>query len=181
MGTRKPGHDHGFDGQCTPTCDAYPPDQPPRHNHPVIDPCTMNCPVATWGMLTNHETVHITGGSEFDKVVEDSVKFDAAPGKLFVIRNGVAVTEEAHLIVNTILPRLVEKFLRKNAQYARAQTGHDLGIKGIIPDINRKTAALITAVWDGGPIEGGDVDEAFDIAEDLVGHLLLMLAKMEDM
>lgn len=88
-------------------------------------------------------------------------------------------TDEARAIVEDVLPRLMEKFLRKNAQYARAQTGHDLGLKGIIPDINRKTAALITAVWDGeGGITGGDTDSARDIAEDLVGHLLLMLAKM---
>lgn len=90
-----------------------------------------------------------------------------------------AVTDEARYILD-ILPYILTKFLRKNAQYARAQTGHDLGLMGVIPDINRKSAALISAVWDGGTDwSGEDTDSAREIAEDLIGHLLLMLAKME--
>lgn len=93
-----------------------------------------------------------------------------------------AVTDDARFILEEVIPHLLEKFLRKNAQYARAQTGHDLGLKGIIPDINRKSAALITAAWDGpGLWAGEDTDSMVDIAEDLVGHLLLFLAKTRSM
>ncbi len=92
-----------------------------------------------------------------------------------------AVTDEARYILD-ILPDVLGKFLRKNAQYARAQSGHDLGLKGIIPDINRKSAALITSVWDyGTSADMQDTDAARDICEDLIGHLLLMIAKMKDM
>jgi hypothetical protein len=92
-----------------------------------------------------------------------------------------AVTEDAQFILSVVLPQLLEKFLRKNAQYARAQTGHDLGLKGIIPDINRKTAALISNVWDGGTNEADEwTDGVVDITEDLIGHLLLLLAKTRE-
>jgi hypothetical protein len=86
-----------------------------------------------------------------------------------------ATTPDAQYVME-IVPEILGHFLAKNTQYARAQSGHDLGIKGIIPDINRKTSALITGVWDDGMI----VDEVEDIVDDLIGHLLLMRAKMRD-
>lgn len=86
-----------------------------------------------------------------------------------------AATPEAHRVLEKI-PYILLHFLEKNAGYARAQSGHDLGIKGIIPDINRKTAALITQVWDGGHAPGDSTEE---LVGDLIGHLLLLLAKIE--
>lgn len=86
-----------------------------------------------------------------------------------------AVTPEACYILAKVLPTLLKDFLESNAKYARAQAGHDLGLKGIIPDINRKTSALITRIWDGQ--EAGR-DSTEEIVRDLVGHLLLMLGKM---
>lgn len=91
-----------------------------------------------------------------------------------------AVTEDAVYVMN-ILPDLLKNFLLKNAQYARAQTGHDLGIKGVIPDINRKSAAIITRVWDADNAwDGQATDSTQELAGDLIGHLLLLLAKMRD-
>jgi hypothetical protein len=86
-----------------------------------------------------------------------------------------AVTPEARYILAKVLPRLLQNFLESNAKYARAQSGHDLGLKGIIPDINRKTSALITRIWDEQ--EAGR-DSTPEIIDDLIGHLLLMRGKM---
>lgn len=93
-----------------------------------------------------------------------------------------AETEEAKVILADVLPALLSKFLQKNAQYARVQSGHDLGLKGIIPDINRKSAALITRIWDADNVWDQDTqDSTEELAGDLIGHLLLMLAKMKMM
>lgn len=88
-----------------------------------------------------------------------------------------ANTADAKYIME-VLPEIIQRFLVKNTQYARAQTGHDLGIKGIIPDINRKGSALITRFWDrdGLPMEGEDDSE--ELIDDMIGHLLLMRAKL---
>lgn len=83
------------------------------------------------------------------------------------------VTDDARYILEE-LPSIIEDFLENNAKYARAQT-HDLGLKGIIPDINRKASAIITRVWDG---QDYGRDETEELVGDLIGHLLLMLAKM---
>lgn len=82
------------------------------------------------------------------------------------------MTEEAKVIFDA-LPSLLLDFLASNAKYARAQT-HDLGLKGVIPDVNRKTSALITRIWDG--VEAGR-DPTDELIGDLIGHLLLMLGK----
>jgi hypothetical protein len=84
-----------------------------------------------------------------------------------------AVTHEARVVLE-LLPAIMQDFLESNEKYARAQTGHDLGAKGVIPDINRKTSALITRIWDG--VEAGR-DETDELIGDLIGHLLLLLAK----
>jgi hypothetical protein len=88
-----------------------------------------------------------------------------------------AVTDDARYIMS-ILPDLLKTFLIKNAQYRDAQQ-HDLGIKGIIPDINRKSSAIITRVWHANNERDGEIqDSTQELAGDLIGHLLLMLAKM---
>lgn len=86
-----------------------------------------------------------------------------------------AVTEEAHEIL-TSLPTILEDFLESNAKYARAQTGHDLGAMGIIPDINRKTAVIISRIWDRAPAGRGEATTV--VIDDLIGHLLLLRAKL---
>lgn len=123
-----------------------------------------------------------------------------APGRLFetpvtyamvITENGIGVnygeqgfnaeaeTPEARYILLKVLPRLLQRFLRKNEQYARAQTGHDLGIKGIIPDINRKSAAIITRVWDRDNADPDILqDDVEELCDDLIGHLLLLKAKL---
>lgn len=88
-----------------------------------------------------------------------------------------AATDDAKYLLAEVIPDLLERFLQKNAKYARAQV-HDLGIKGIVPDINRKSSVIIDRVWHGAHTIGEDTEEVID---DLIGHLLLMRAKMRSM
>lgn len=83
-------------------------------------------------------------------------------------------TDEAKIIMAKILPGLLMNFLDKNVKYAEVQKGYDLGDKGIIPDLNRKLGIIKARLWDGAPEVGESTDE---VLEDMVGHILLMLAK----
>lgn len=83
-------------------------------------------------------------------------------------------SEDAAIIFNEILPRLLVTFLEKNRKYALVEDGYSLGDQGIIPDLNRKLGIIISRVWFGEPEVGESTDE---VAADLIGHLLLFLAK----
>jgi hypothetical protein len=85
-------------------------------------------------------------------------------------------TPEASAILERVLPRLIERFLEKNRKYSRVDEGHDLGLKGIVPDLNRKTGVIISRIWHGDALVDEDTTE---VMEDAVGHLLLMLGKIE--
>lgn len=87
------------------------------------------------------------------------------------------VTDDARYILEQ-LPTIMREFLENNAKYARAQTGHDLGYKGIIPDINRKFGVLVSRIWHGEPDAGRD--STHEIIGDMIGHLLLLLAKRRE-
>jgi hypothetical protein len=105
-------------------------------------------------------------------IKQDSISIDYGDKGLDVD----AQTPEAEYILAKVLPKVLEDFLINNAKYARAQTGHDLGAKGIIPDINRKTSVLISRLWFDEADAGRDTNE--ELIDDLIGHLLLMRAKM---
>jgi hypothetical protein len=87
-----------------------------------------------------------------------------------------AVTEDARYTL-TILPDILTQFLEKNAKYRSVQEGYDLGDQGIIPDLNRKLGILVDRIWHGNQSLGESTDE---VIGDLIGHLLLMLAKRRD-
>lgn len=87
-----------------------------------------------------------------------------------------AASEDAKFVL-AILPDIIEQFLDKNRKYAAVQDGYALGSAGIIPDLNRKLGILVDRLWSGNPTVGEDTDE---VIGDLIGHLLLMLAKMKD-
>lgn len=119
-------------------------------------------------------------------------KMNIGPGQLFLTppqstyidQNGVhfgdqgigPATQDAKYIL-TILPDIMAKFLEKNVKYAEVEKGYDLGAAGIIPDLNRKLGILVARIWNHAPTAGEDNHE---VIEDLIGHLLLMLAKMRD-
>ena len=86
-------------------------------------------------------------------------------------------TDEAHVIAGKLMPVFLELFLEKNRKYASVQDGHDLGAEGIIPDVNRKMGILIDRLWHGNPTVGEDSKE---VILDMIGHLFLMLYKLED-
>ena len=85
-----------------------------------------------------------------------------------------AETDDAQYILTDVIPELLERFLIKNAKYALAQD-IDLGVKGIVPDINRKASVIINRLWHGNGMVDEDTEEVID---DLIGHLLLMRAKL---
>lgn len=90
--------------------------------------------------------------------------------------NIAAVTDDARYILG-LLPEIIATFLEKNKKYASVEDGYDLGEAGIIPDVNRKLGILVDRIWHGRPTVGEDTDE---VIGDVIGHLLLMLAKRRD-
>jgi hypothetical protein len=84
-----------------------------------------------------------------------------------------AVTDDARYILS-ILPDIIATFLEKNQKYAAVEEGYDLGDKGIIPDLNRKLGILVDRVWNEHREVGESTDE---VVGDMIGHLLLFLAK----
>lgn len=132
--------------------------------------------------------MHEAVGSSFSPARQDVYHVDTTGDVLIILtREGMrveyrsgkgneveAVTPEARMILERSLPALLERFLMKNRKYAQAQD-NDLGIKGIVPDINRKASVIINRLWHGGQ----EVDESTEeVIEDLIGHLLLMLGKI---
>ena len=87
-----------------------------------------------------------------------------------------AMTDDARYILTKVLPPLLSRFLTKNHKYAKAQD-IDLGVKGIVPDVNRKSSVIVNRIWFGDGWVDEDTEEVID---DLIGHLLLMRAKMRD-
>lgn len=81
------------------------------------------------------------------------------------------VTGQARAIFREILPDVLEKFLRKNADYGD-DTAAFLGAKGQFADINPKFWKLKKSLWDGEELQGEPVEE---ILFDLIGHCLLTL------
>lgn len=72
-------------------------------------------------------------------------------------------------VVRRWLPEIVELFLRKNEDYGEITS--EFGPKGEIVEISRKYRKLKRAVWDG---EGSEFEDADEVINDLVGHLLLL-------
>jgi hypothetical protein len=84
-------------------------------------------------------------------------------------------TADARYIL-MLLPDILAQFLEKNAKYAMVEQGYDLGDAGIIPDLNRKLGILIKRLW--ARAEFDEREESTDeVIGDMIGHLLLMLAK----
>lgn len=140
----------------------------------------------------------VATGIEALKKIGQSIRdnppsFNARPGRMFQIdqaewritsagvdfgENGVGpATEDARYALDA-LPGIIAQFLTKNVKYAEVEKGYDLGVAGIIPDLNRKLGILVARHWKEAPTSGEDSQE---VIGDMIGHLLLMLAKMRDM
>lgn len=87
-------------------------------------------------------------------------------------------TEEA-MYAMEVLPDIITKFLERNSKYSEVQKGYDLGPEGIIPDLNRKLGILVGRLWHKRP-EHGNQEPTTEVIGDMIGHLLLMLAKLKE-
>jgi hypothetical protein len=133
--------------------------------------------------------INIEGDDQFEAAWSPPDHFSMPDFKMFVTQHGIAVdygesgydtdavTEDAAYILCKVMPGLLSRFLTKNAKYALAQD-IDLGVKGIVPDVNRKASVIINRLWHGNGMVDEDTEEVID---DLIGHLLLMRAKMRTM
>lgn len=79
-------------------------------------------------------------------------------------------TEQARTICMEILPQVIGRFLERNADYG--DNARELGRAGQFADIWRKVRKLRKAWWDGDKLTG---EQPPEIAEDMIGHLLLAL------
>ncbi len=86
----------------------------------------------------------------------------------------VPTTPEGKRIANMV-PQVMGRFFKNNTKYARAQSGHDLGAKGVIPDINRKTSVMIDRIWYESEVVG---EPTIEVIDDLIGHLYLIRDKL---
>jgi hypothetical protein len=83
-------------------------------------------------------------------------------------------TEAAAYICEELWPRFRARFLEKNAGYGDMH--NDLGTKAQFVDLNRKTAKLRRALWDGKDI---GPESAEEVLYDLIGHCFLTLDLMD--
>lgn len=86
----------------------------------------------------------------------------------------IGLPDDYRVIVDKIVPRVVDKFCSKAGDYGDAYKL--LGVKGQFSDINRKFWKLYNSIWLGRELLGEQPDEC---AEDIIGHCLLLLALLE--
>ncbi len=84
-------------------------------------------------------------------------------------------TEQARHICEELVPEWRTGFILKNLKYRKVD--NSLGIKGIFPDVYRKTGILKDRIWDGGVVVGEGTEE---VIQDLIGHLFLMLHMLSE-
>jgi hypothetical protein len=99
---------------------------------------------------------------------------DAAMNAWRGAEDGSYATDQAEKIFKDILPAVLERFVRKNADYG--DSAKFLGAKGQFADINPKFWKLYRALWLGERLVGESVEE---ILHDLIGHCLLSLYFMD--
>lgn len=89
-----------------------------------------------------------------------------------------AHTKVAKRILQQHLPKAMEHFLARNAEYG--EEAHVLGIKGQYADINRKVIKLKRYLWDDVPVQPG-AESIEMISQELIGHLLILIDELDKM
>lgn len=85
--------------------------------------------------------------------------------------------EQALRIINDILPKALELYLKKSKDYGgNVMSRINLGPKACIPDIQRKFGKLVDAIWFDKPLQ---YEQPQEILQDLLGHILIILDEME--
>lgn len=81
-------------------------------------------------------------------------------------------TAQLRRIIERVLPSVMDRFALKNRQYGENE--FELGAAGQFPEIWRKVKRLRALIWDG-PRGGFDAfEDADEVIDDLVGHLLML-------
>lgn len=83
-------------------------------------------------------------------------------------------TREAEHILMYVLPKVLGLFLQRNKDYGDSDDTRSLGAKAEFVRIWNKVGKLRRGLWDGEQLDGEQTDE---IMMDLIGHLLLALAR----
>lgn len=86
----------------------------------------------------------------------------------------IDASEELKNILTKLYPEWRAQFVQANSEYSRVQ---HLGPKGVMPDIHRKTAKLLKAVWDGEELRR---EKPREVAMDMIGHLFLLITLMDN-
>lgn len=81
-------------------------------------------------------------------------------------------TEQLRRIIEVHLPEAMNRFARKNRAYG--DRGYPLGPAGQFPELKRKIDMLQALIWDRRE-SAGDFDNAKDLCEDFIGHMLMLL------
>lgn len=80
-------------------------------------------------------------------------------------------TSHMHNITLTVLPKILTRFSAKNKQYG--ENRFDLGMRGQFPEVWRKCSRLRSIIWDGRT-DAEEFEDADQVIDDLIGHLLMM-------
>lgn len=93
-----------------------------------------------------------------------------------LIPNGI--TRQAEGLLWDVVKPALERFISKNVEYSG--DGHeDLGPAAQIVDLNRKHKKLRRALWDKEDYSTW-TEQPVEIAEDSIGHLILLLGLLRD-
>lgn len=93
------------------------------------------------------------------------------PGQVAAaVEPSLIVTPMADRLVDHVLQEWLTLFLTKNYKYRLVR--HELGPKGVFPDIWRKVGVLKARVWEGDL--AGSEEPTVEIIDDIIGHLFLM-------
>ena len=109
--------------------------------------------------------------------VQRTSEIDPAEGRVgeYVLRINWPGGEQVERILHDVLPRVIELFLQKVADYSNGEAvnwANVLGDRGQFADIWRKVGKLQTGLWEGRELTGESVEE---VVMDLIGHCLLIL------
>lgn len=139
-----------------------------------IERCRMDHLISRSALLGELDGAPIGGGLIMGPELSLTGGIVAAKKLTIEINDHLPTTTEG-LRIADMIPKILGRFFKNNTKYARAQSGHDLGAKGIIPDLNRKTSVLIDRLWYEGEVVG---EPTVEVIDDLIGHLLLMRDKI---
>jgi hypothetical protein len=85
-------------------------------------------------------------------------------------------TQSADYIINHILPRVLEHFLRKNAGYGDRHRNTRTGLKGELTGLDRKIDKVFDGIWNDKVFE---FEQPEEMLWDIIGSCFLMLDLME--